>query len=253
MTDAEILRHIDAGAKHCIRLFGEAPHMENHVEDHFSYVKPKEGEEGISFIYDIHVEDLLLSQQQDVAKKIKATGYPFWLDLTASDDVFRLFFGHDKLHGQTAFQFDDEQYLAMFPNELAMPEGTWEIRRVQSAEEFAVFAQIVNNMLADGRTDLHPVHHFSLVEHGKAKPYILYAEGVPASVVMVLEKQGIASLELVATLPAFRCHGYAAAVCAQAAQDAFHEGAELVTIRANNAASSRVYQRIGFKVYNHAI
>lgn len=253
MTDIEILRCIDEGAKHYIRLFGDAAHMENHVEAYFSYVKPREGEQGISFIYDICVEGLEASKQQVIAEKIKVMGYPFWLDLSSSDEVFQLFFGHNKPHGQTEFQFDDEQYLAILPDELIMPESTATIIRVRSAEEFAVFAQIANDMLADGRTDLHPVHHFPLIVNGKMQAYVLYADGQPASIAMIMDNKGIASLELVATLPAFRQRGYAASVCAKAVHDAFAQGARLVTVRANNAASSRVYQRIGFRVYNHVI
>lgn len=122
MNDAEIIRRIDAGANHYISLLGNAAHMVSHDTGHYSYVHPKAGEQGISFVYDIRVDDL-----------------------------------------------------------------------------------------------------------------------------------DAAALELVATLPEYRRRGFARAVCAKALREEITCGAALFTVRANGAASARVYRSLGFRVYNHAL
>ena len=74
-----------------------------------------------------------------------------------------------------------------------------------------------------------------------------------ASAAVTMAKDGVASLELVATLPAFRRRGYARAVCHQAVMDEWARGTSLVTVRAVNVTAARLYQQLGFRSYNHAL
>lgn len=204
-------------------------------------------------MHDIRVEGLDAAQQQAIAAEIKALNVPFWLNLTASDELFRLFFGKEKIHGQTEFALDDEQYMAMLPEDFVDCPAELHIEEVRSLEQFAVWTRIANDMLAGGRTDVHPVHHFPLVQQHKMRCYILYSDDAPVSVACTMACMGVVSLELVATLPEHRRQGYARAVCAKALQDAIGSGASLLTVRANSAASASVYRTLGFKVYNHAL
>lgn len=253
MNAAEIIRHINAGANHYIALFAEAEHMERYDAANYSIVRPKAGEEGIHFIYNIHVDTLEPAEQYAVAQEIRASGLPFWLDLMASDDVFALFFGKAKVHGQTAFAFDDEQYLAMYPSQFINQLASQRIIEVRTSEEFAIWAKLANDLLAEGRKDMHPVHHFTLVERGLMRCYVLYSDEQPVSVAATMDNGGVVSLELVATLPEYRRRGYAQAVCAKAIQDAIDAHCTLLTVRANSAASASVYRKLGFQVYNHAL
>ena len=253
MNDAEIIRHINAGANHYIALFGEAEHMERQDAGNYSIVRPKPGEEGISFIYNIRVEALEPVEQHAVAQEIRISGMPFWLDLMASDEVFALFFGKEKPHGQTEFAFDDEQYLAMLPNQFINQPASQRIIEVRTPDEFALWARLANDLLAGGHTDIHPLHHFNLVERGLMRCYMLYADEQPVSIAATMDQEGIVSLELVATLPEFRRNGYAREVCAKAIQDAVDTHCTLLTVRANSAASASVYRSLGFQVYNHAL
>lgn len=66
MTDREIIRHIDDGANFYIRLFGDAVHMENTDGEFYSCVRPKAGEHGISFIYNVRIEQLAPKQKKAV-------------------------------------------------------------------------------------------------------------------------------------------------------------------------------------------
>lgn len=253
MNNAEIIQHINNGANHYISLFGQAEHMEICDRGSYTIVRPKPGEEGISFIYNIRVDTLTPEQQRVVAQEIRALGMPFWLDLTASDEVFALFFGKEKIHGQTEFAFGDEQYLAMLPAQFIKAPASCDVVEVHTAEAFGLWAELANNLLADGHRDIHPVHHFNLVERQLMRCYILYVDGTPASIAATMDDHGIVSLELVATLPEYRRKGLARTVCGKAVQDAINEGCTLMTVRANSVASASVYRSLGFQVYNHAL
>lgn len=253
MNESEILRHINDGANHYISLFGEAEHMERSDTGLYSIIRPKSGEEGISFIYNIRVDALDSSQLHIVVNEIRALGIPFWLDLTASDEVFKLFFGKGKSHKQTEFAPDDEQYLAMFPSEFTRYAVSHHIVEVRSPEDFAVWAKLANELLAGGHQDIHPVHHFNLIRRRLMRCYILYVDATPVSVAATMDNCGIVSLELVGTLPAYRRRGYARAVCARAIHDAIGDHCLLLTVRANSTASASVYQSLGFKVYNDVL
>jgi len=58
MTNREILQQIDDGANYYVSLFAEAIHMEKVDKEFYSCIKPKAGEQGISFIYNVHLNDL---------------------------------------------------------------------------------------------------------------------------------------------------------------------------------------------------
>ena len=70
MTEQEIIKHIDNGAKHYIRMFANAEHMETYEKEGYSYIKPKAGEHGISFVFDITIEHLPSERQQELATEI---------------------------------------------------------------------------------------------------------------------------------------------------------------------------------------
>ena len=253
MDAQEIIRCIDAGANHYISVLGDAEHMERLDNGIYSCVRPKPGREGISFIYNIRLDALTATQKRATVQEIKALGMPFWLNLSASDEDFRIFFGKDKAHGQTEFAFDDEQYLAMMPDDFVPVAENHHILEVNTPEQFATWAKIANDILADGRQDVHPTYHYPLLVQGKIRCYLLYDGDDPAAVACTMPDGRAASLELVATLPPFRCKGYARAVCARAVQEAIRSGCEVLTVRANTAASASVYRAIGFTVYNHLL
>lgn len=179
---------------------------------------------------------------------------PFWLNLTSPDEVFRLFFGRDRIHGQRVFHEEDEVYMALLPAQnTSVHAGKNTVVRVQTPEEFALWTKISNDILAGGLPDIHPVFHYPLCREGQMKCYILYADNEPVAVCAIADHHGIASLEFVAVLPGMRRKGYAKAVCKKAIDDAFADGAKIVTVRAINPAVSLLYQSLGFTAYNHAI
>lgn len=254
MTEREILKRIDHGARNYIRMFGTAEHMEIVDKTFYRYIKPRADVHGISFVYDLRLDGLGEEERDKVVQEIKALNMPVWVDLTAPDTLFQAFFGRERIHGQTHFEENDEVYLAMLPEEKPEYRETCnEIIRVRSAEEFAVWAEIANGVLAGGYPDIHPVYHYSLCEKGRMKCYTAYYEGEPAATAAILDDNGTTSLEFVAVLPEMRRKGLAKAVCRKAVEDAFAEGSKVVTVRAINAAAGSLYRSVGFTAYNYAI
>lgn len=266
VKEQEIIKHINNGAKHYIRMFANAEHMETFETEYYCYIKPKAGEHGIRFVFDIKMENLPSEKQNELVKEIKDLQMPIWLDLDASDEVFRMFFGKEKVHGQTMFKEDDEIYMAVLAEEWQECVGTncgideagnengVKVVKVKNIKDFSVWAKINNDILAGGFADMHPVYHYPLCEKGCLDCYIAYdKEGTPVSIASVMNNNGTASLEFVATVTEARRKGFAQAVCERAVADAFESGAKLVTVRAANLVAGRLYGRIGFKAYNYVL
>lgn len=254
MNEREILKHIDDGANFYISLFGRADHMEVIERPHYSYIHPASEEYGIRFVYNVHVDGLPAVQRDAVIAEIKALNMPVWVDLLSSDDVFFAFFGRKKVHGQTAFGENDEVYMAMLPRQQQKSNGlNPEVALVSTPEEFARWAEINNRAFANGNPDMHPVYHYPLCVNGLMKCYIRYHEGSPAAIAAIMDNNGITSLEFVATVPEMQRKGFAKDVCERAIYDAFENGAKIVTVRAINAAAAKLYKKVGFTAYNHAI
>lgn len=60
------------------------------------------------------------------------------------------------------------------------------------------------------------IYHYPLCGDGIMKCYIMYNRNVPAAVASVINNNGIASLEFVATISQMRRQGFAKAVCEKA-------------------------------------
>lgn len=250
MTHREIIQHIDDGANYYVSLFGDAEHMEKVDKEFYSYVKPKEGEQGISFIYNVRINDLPAEQIKTVVDEMKSMNMPLWLSLLVSDEAAYIFSGKAPTHEKPEPSEDDEVYMAMLPEDKReYQENNHKIIKVHSAEEFALWARVTNDILAGGHPDIHPVNHFIWCEEKGVKCYILYHDNTPVSVAAIMDNKGIASLEFVGTIPEMRRKGFAKAVCEKAVSDAFNDDASIVTIRAINRTAARLYQSIGFKAY----
>ena len=78
--------------------------------------------------------------------------------------------------------------------------------------------------------------------------YIGYYQGKPVAVSAILNNNGKSSLEFVATLDNFRKKGLARALCQKTVEDAFANGAKIITTRASADAKS-LYTSLGFKIY----
>ena len=252
MDAREILAHIDAGAEHFLRTLADAPHMTCTDHDGYTLIRPKAGEEGVSFVFGLRLDALSPADSTALITRAKSHGLPVWFPLLATDEQFHQFFGKERIHGAPIAP-EDEVYMTLLPDEMIDASPLHPVRRIADAAAFADCAGVINAVLSDGRPDLHPIHHLPLMTTGRIHAHVLYHDGQPVSAAVTMSQNGVASLEFVATLPAFRRRGYAGSVCRQAVKDALDRGACLITVRAANAAAARIYAHLGFRSYNHAL
>ncbi|HOP10248.1 MAG TPA: GNAT family N-acetyltransferase [Oscillospiraceae bacterium] len=255
MTNHEILKHIDDGANFYLCLFGNAEHMETIDTGYYTFVAPKPSQPGITFVFDIRLEHLPVETQREKAAEIRALKMPIWLDLLASDELYKLINGREKVHKQT-IDDNDEVYMALLSKE-QLPSSKIsddiKIVKVRTAEEFAQWADLTNRLLNGGYPDMHPIFHYPLCQKGLMRCYILYKQEKPAAVAAIMDNKGVDSLEFVATVPELRRMGLAKTVCTQAISDAFQNNAQIITVRAINAAARDLYASLNFKIYNSYI
>lgn len=252
MNPREILQHIDNGANHFLLTLADAPHMTRRDAHGMTLIQPQPGQEGVSFVCQLALNGRDPAASQELIQQAKATGLPIWFPLLSTDEQFAAHFGRERIHGAPLSE-DDEVYMAMLPGEMQACPGHHTAVQANTPAAFADCAHVANTVLAGGRPDLHPVHHAPLMEAGRIRCYVLYADGQPVSAATTMEQNSIVSLELVATLPKYRHQGYAETVCHLAVQDAWDSGARLVTVRAVNLTASRLYERLGFRAYNYAL
>lgn len=250
MTDRQVLEYIDRGANYYVSLFGRAEHMELVEGEFYSFVRSKGDVFGISFVYDVRLDGLPRERQKELIAEIKSLGMPVWLNLTGSDEVVRLYTGKEKPDPTKEPSMDGEAYLAMLPDEKPdYPAGT-QVVEVQSQAEFAQWAGVVNQVLSGGKEDIHPKYHYPLCRDVLLRCYmVLDGDGRPVSVAAAAVDRESVTLEFVATLPEHRRQGLAQAVCRWAVDDAFANGAAIVTVRAIDGVAAALYGSIGFKRY----
>lgn len=248
MTNTEILKLIDNGSIYYIRILGNAQHMEYIKYPYYSMIRPKSGEQGISFVYDIQFDKM---PQDEIAKhvtEIKSLNIPTWWGVGLPDEIHELVFGAKR---QEPNSNDEEFCMAMFPEEKLSsykPEPSIEVKTVKNHNEFAVWADITNQILHTGTPLIINDSYFHLSESGIMPCYIGYYNGVPASVASTLNNDGETTLEFVATLPEYRGKGLATAVCSKAVEDLFGNQAKVITLR-SSAMAKNLYLALGFKIY----
>lgn len=247
MTNPDILRHIDEGAHFYLDFFGDAAHMETADHGFYKKIRPKDGEQGVIFIYDLRLENLPDDMARAAIAEIEASACPVWWPLS-SKKVQRLRRGGGA--ASPAPSGDGEFCMALLPENWRLPlfSGT-EITQVKTAADFMIWADMANLIFAGGYKDIHPVNHYHWCEKGRLVPYIAGCEGKNAAIAAILNNNGVASLEFVATLEQYRRKGSARAVSAAALRDAFSGGAKIVTLRAFYPANV-LYQSLGFQIYH---
>lgn len=256
MDAKQIVRYIDNGANYYLRLFGDAQHMEYVDNGYYCYVRPKNGEKGITFVFNIRLDNISPEVKVKKIAEIKALNMPIWLDLLAPSDLHILLFGIDKEHGKTVLDDCDEAYMALLPHEkikYTPRDVDLAVVKVETVDQFQLWTRLANDLLGGGNPDMHPEYHYSLVQKGLMKCYIGYKNDAPGAVSAIMDNEKINSLEFVATVPEMRRQGLGKAVCTVAIDDAFNNGAQIITLRAIGLEARRLYESLGFRNYNYAL
>lgn len=255
MNEFEIIRHVDDGANFYLRFFGQATHMEYSDNGRYCVVRPKEGEQGVSFVFDVKLENLPADIQIRTIHEIKSLNLPVWWSLQLPDALYGLIHKKEKSKARYESMPGEELYMAILPGELndfTIPDDIT-IKRERSAEDFAKWATAVNDIMTGGYADIHPVNHYPMCYSGAICCYSCYQKDAIVAVAAIINNNGICSLEFVATDPNQRRKGYAKAVCWTAIKDSFTQGDSIVTLRALNPGTKELYTSLGFKIYNHML
>ena len=256
MTDSEIIRHIDDGANFYLGFLGDASHMEYCDNGYYSFIKPKEGEQGVRFAFNVRIEDLSEKEQTKKIEEIKALDMPVWWDLQSSERLYKLIHGEDKKVVAGAPADGEELYMAVFPDQLiakaALPVNT-AIKKADNPKDFELWANVVNNILNGGYPAIHDKNHYHLCRKGKISCFSCCKDNTVVSVASIMNNNNISSLEFVATVPEHRRKGLAKAICFEAIRDAFLSGSKIITVRAINPGTRDLYKSLGFKIFNYAL
>lgn len=253
MDNAEIMKLIDSGANFYCRQLGNASHMEFKRFEHYSMIYPKPGERGGTSVFDVTLEGLDDSEAALVIDEIKSLNEHTWWGLCLSDRIYRLIFGAPRpLLSEEEHENAEEIYMALFPEERTVDpresERVSSVARVASREEFAVWADLCNQVLHDSYPIIHRVNHHEICRTGIMNCYLAYLHGEPAGTAAILNDGEVASLEFVATLPQFRKQGVARSVCQRAVDEAFLGKSKVITTRAFQPAKD-LYKAMGFRIY----
>jgi ribosomal protein S18 acetylase RimI-like enzyme len=256
MTEREIIRCIDDGANFYLQFFGDAVHMDYKKNDFYSFIQPKQGEQGVCYIFNVKLEKLSKKEQNEKIAEIKALNMPVWWDLQCSDGLFQLIHGknREKINKEPAD--GDELYMAILPDDALtseiIPAGML-VKKVSNSADFEKWANAVNIIMNGGYADIHPINHYHLCKSGAINCFICYHNDNVVAVASIMNNEGVCSLEFVATDPNYRKQGLAKAVCSEAIKDAFNNGARIITVRAINEGTRELYSSLGYVIYNNAL
>ena len=226
----DILRYVDAGADFYLRVMGQAAHMEIIDNGIYEIMRSRDGINNLASVYNMRLEHLADDVLTQTVQEIRDMKLHTWWPLSGSERLLRA------IHGRIpAYSLDDmELYGAMLPAELPKyppPPAFLNIREAVTLEEFTVWCDLDIVTEHGGTAVFYPPNHLHLLESGKLHAFIGYVEGIPVATSSFLNNVGIASLEFVSTVPAYRRRGIARAMCRHALQEAFRAGASVVSAR----------------------
>lgn len=252
MKNSEVMKLVDEGANFYCRQLGNASHMEFINNGYYSMIYPRKGQEGGTSLFDVTLEYLNDEEALLKINEIKSLNVHTWWGLCLSERIADLIWGKDRpILTPEQLENAEEFYMAILPEEKLIYKEISEdiaIRPVATVDEFGVWADICNSVLHGGYPIMHRVNHFDICKEGIMPCYVGYYQGKPVAVSAILNNNGNSSLEFVATLDGFRKKGLARALCQKAVEDAFANGAKIITTRAFPDAKN-LYKSLGFKIY----
>jgi GNAT superfamily N-acetyltransferase len=250
MERTEICRYIDDGANFYLRLLGDAEHMEYSDNGYYSIIRPKNGQDGGTSLFNIRLKHLSDEELKEKINEIKKLNLHTWWGFGLSERMLNAIFGENRPE-PVPEPNDEEGCMALLPKDKPLYEEITlpiTVKKVDNAEDFKLWANISNKILHGGYPIMHPENHYHLSQSGVMPCYIAYYNGAVASVSSIVNNKDISSLEFVATTEEYRRKGLARAVCITAIDEAFKNGSKIITLRAFPEAKT-LYKAMGFKIY----
>ena len=250
MTGKEIIGYINEGANFYVSLFGKAEHMNCVEKENYSYILPKDGEKGITFVYDVNIDNLSESKKHEIINEIKSLNMPVWWDLRSVKSLYKTLYGVEKVIGTIN---DEELYMAILPGEEILYKNESSgviVKKVNNKELFELWTNHVNNILHNGYPDIHPEYHYNLCKDGLMDCYLFFYNDILVSSSTVMNNSGIASLEFVTTKPEYLKRGFAKYICSHAISESFSKDIKIITLRGITFEANELYKKLGFRIYN---
>ncbi len=229
-------------------LLGDGAHMQKVKYPHYTLICPKDGETGSTTLYDIRLDGLPENEAKDLIDEIKAMHIHVWWDICFPQEVKQWIFG---IRPASAPEPNEEEsYMAMLKDEKPVYQPRDEritVKRANSAQEFARWAELTNELFQEGLL-MHPEYHYHLCAQGDMACYIGFIDGQAAGVCCMMKRGDLAALYLVATAKEHRHKGVATAACTAAINDAEREGAQLFTTCAWPSIKT-LMRKLGYMYY----
>jgi|GEM_PF-3021875 len=239
----KVLQYIDDWASFYLNVMGDAKHMESYDNGRYTIIRPKNGNEGATSIFNIRFDKLSNEEISETVREIKMMKKHTWWNLAYSVNKNEIILPSSKPQPTPE---DWEVYALMLPDEKpTYPYSTANIQRITTLNDFKNWCSIMNQYVHGGYEIIHP-NHYHLCENGTMCCYIAYVQGVPAAVTAMLKNEDICYLEFTATVPEYRQKGLATDICQKAIDEAFRYGAKMVTARTYDYGKN-LGRTLGFK------
>lgn len=248
MDKKQRMNYMYEGGNFYLWVMGDAAHMEHIDNGVYEIMKPLKGYVGPASIFNIRTDHLSDADLEKVVKSIQDMNMHTWWPFNPSESLMKVLYKDKPRPVDDGF----ELYACMLSDEMPVyPPCPIEItvRRVTNLNEFEIWCRIDIENEHNGFKVFDAKNHFHLIENGKMRCYLGYYNGIPVTTAAILYNNGIASLEFVSTVPEYRQKGIAKAVCKMAIQEAFHDGARLITIRSINNGH-KLGTALGFSYLN---
>jgi len=248
MDNKVIIERIVQGMDYYSEFLAEPSHMEHYDDGMCAWINPKEGANGASVVYKAYFGDKPDEEIRQIVSSYRKKGMPnewFLTPLSTPKHIRGLLTEIDiKVSG-------DSFGMALPPEKMDIAH--WEkiesrvtVRQVNSKDEFFTWANLVNDVLFNYQI-LDPEHYYSLFRKGRIICFLGY-DDEPAAASAILNDNGNATLEFIATKPEHRRKGMGTAVCRAAIKQMLENGAKCISLR-GTPEGMLLYKSLGFEKY----
>jgi len=250
MDDQKIIEYIVQGMIYYAEFLASPPHMEHYYDGMCAWLTPKEGADGASLVYKVKFGDKSDDEIRRIISGYRERGVPDEWRLTPFSTPLHI----RGLLADIGIHVSGEACGGMALPPEKMNISLWEdnhssilVRKVNSRKDFFTWACFVNNVLFEYPI-LDPEQYYPLFTEGKIGCFTGYIEDEPAAVSAILNDNGNASLEFIATKPEHRRKGMGTAVCRAAIKQLLSDGAYCISLRATPEGIF-LYKSLGFIKY----
>ena len=249
MDNSQIIERIVQGMIYYSEFLATPPHMEHYNDGMCAWMNPKDGADGASVVYKVCFADKSDEEIRQIIDSYRKLRVPDTWFLTPFSTP-----GHIRgLLADLGIEVSGDAYGMALPPE-KMDLALWKndnslkpVSKVNSKDKFYEWANLVNDALFE-YTILEPEQYYPLYKEGKIICFLGYADEKPVAASAILNDNGNAALEFIATKPEYRRKGLGTAVCQAAIKQMLSDGASSISLR-GTPEGMLLYKSLGFVKY----